>query len=106
MQQDCLVNELGADASPNFFIGGFAMLPGLSATAYERLPGLFKSGGGLDYDAFDEHTNCGVCRELGVWVRHFLIDRLSAVPGLRPKLEAVGARQGLLERCQNCLFGL
>lgn len=67
------------------------MLPGLSAAADKRLPGLFKSGGGLDYDAYDEHTNCGVCRELGVWVRHFLVDRLTSFPGLRAKLESVGA---------------
>ncbi|KAL4447828.1 hypothetical protein ABPG75_005047 [Micractinium tetrahymenae] len=86
-QQECLVNEIGDDASPNFFVGGFTAVPGLARTADERLPGLFKSGGGISYDEVEHGVTCGVCRELGVWVRHALVPNLRALPGMEEKLK-------------------
>lgn len=86
-QQECLVNEIGADASPNFFVGGFTAVPGLARTADERLPGLFRSGGGISYDEVEHSVTCGVCRELGVWVRHALVPSLRSLQGMAEKLE-------------------
>lgn len=86
-QQECLVNEVGPDASPNFFVGGFVAVPGLARIADERLPALFKSGGGISYNEVEHGVTCGVCRELGVWVRHALVPSLRALPGMAEKLE-------------------
>jgi ubiquinone/menaquinone biosynthesis C-methylase UbiE len=84
-QKDVLVRENGADASP-FFSGGFlAALPALQRVTQNKLPELFQQGGGLDYDAYGEPVACGVCRELGVWLRHFLVDRLHNLPGDFPQ---------------------
>jgi 2-polyprenyl-3-methyl-5-hydroxy-6-metoxy-1,4-benzoquinol methylase len=80
-QKDVLVREDGPDASP-FYSGGFlAALPALQRVTQDKLPELFVKGGGLDYDAYGKPVACAVCRELGVWLRHFLADRLRALPG-------------------------
>jgi 2-polyprenyl-3-methyl-5-hydroxy-6-metoxy-1,4-benzoquinol methylase len=88
-QKDVLVRENGPDASP-FFSGGFlAALPALQRVTQSKLPELFKQGDGLDYDAYGEPVACGVCRELGVWLRHFLINRLQTLPdGFSEKLKS------------------
>lgn len=84
-QKDVLVRENGPDASP-FYSGGFlAALPALQRVTQTKLPELFVKGGGLDYDAYGEPVACGVCRELSVWLRHFLVDRLRALPGDFPQ---------------------
>ena len=84
-QKDVLVRENGPDASP-FYSGGFlAALPALSRVTQSKLPELFQQGGGLDYDSYGEPVACGICRELGVWMRHFLVERLRTLPGDFPK---------------------
>ena len=39
-------------------------VPGLARIADERLPALFKSGGGISYNEVEHGVTCGVCREL------------------------------------------
>eukprot|EP00887_Chlorella_sp_A99_P003698 scaffold7.g3698.t1 len=89
-QQDVLVNELGADASPFFFIGALSALPTFAQIAAPGGPleEVFKKGGGIKYDAYGPDVTCGVCRELAVWVRHNLVDCLKQIPGLGERLEA------------------
>lgn len=86
-QQDVLANEDGPDASP-FFAGGTAA--GIFHITDHRdwLLKCFKTGDGLPYDAHGVGCATGVKRELGVWTRHFLLERVSSLPGLRPRLEA------------------
>lgn len=86
-QQDCLVHETGAEASPFFAIGGFAAMPGLARTADEQLPDLFRTGGGISYNQVEHSLTCGTCRELAVWVRHALVPSLCSLPGMKEQLE-------------------
>ncbi|PSC69388.1 SAM-dependent methyltransferase [Micractinium conductrix] len=86
-QAECLVNEAGPNASPHYSAGGFEVVPGLAATAANRLPELFKKGGGIGYDQVERGVTCGTCRELGVWVRHHLVPHLRSLPGLAQQLE-------------------
>ncbi|KAI3425076.1 hypothetical protein D9Q98_008454 [Chlorella vulgaris] len=87
VQQDCLVHETGSEASPFFFGGGFMAIPGLAKTADEKLPACFKDGTGISYAELDQGLTCGVCRELGVWMRHALVPSLKSLPGLEEKLQ-------------------
>lgn len=88
-QKDVLVRENGEDASPYFGIGNAALFPKLTEAADKDLPNIFKSGDGMTYDIGGEAVACGVCRELGVWVRHFLVDRLKSLPaGIPEKLDS------------------
>jgi hypothetical protein len=65
-------------------------MPGLTAIAAPggRLERCFREGGGIAYDEYEENVTCGTCRELGVWMRHKLVDSLRTIPGLDEKLEA------------------
>lgn len=87
VQQDCLVHETGSEASPFFFGGGFMAIPGLAKTADEKLPACFKDGTGISYAELDQGLTRGVCRELGVWMRHALVPSLKSLPGLEEKLQ-------------------
>lgn len=68
--------------------GGFSALSGFNEIAAKRLPEAYRTGEGLPYDAFGDSVACGVCRELGTWLRHCLVDRLCSIPGVKAKLEA------------------
>lgn len=63
-QKDVLVREYGPDASPFFSLGFVQGLPTLANIASEKLPELFKTGKGIDYDAYGDALACGTCREL------------------------------------------
>jgi SAM-dependent methyltransferase len=66
VQQDILSSskEHGQGASPHFAAGGFQSLAAFAQVAAEDLPELFRTGGGLTYDSYDQSVTCGVCREL------------------------------------------
>jgi ubiquinone/menaquinone biosynthesis C-methylase UbiE len=89
-QAAVLARETGIAASPYHAAGAFEALPALTEFAAKRLPELVRSGGGADYDAYDEHMTCGVRRELAVWQRHFLIDCLRATPEASARLRGEG----------------
>ena len=63
-QKDVLVREYGPDASPFFALGFSQSMPTLANIAAEKLPELFKTGKGIDYDAYGDNLACGTCREL------------------------------------------
>lgn len=85
-QQDVLANEEGPDASPYFFAGAGGGV--LTLTDHrEELLSAFKTGVGLSYDQHGKSCAMGVKRELGVWTRHFLVEKVSSLPGLLEKLE-------------------
>jgi len=88
-QKDVLVREYGKDASPFFSLGLTASLPTVMEVADKILPNIFRTGEGFVYDAGGEPVACGVCRELGAWIRYFLVDRLKSLPGnIAEKLES------------------
>ena len=80
-QKDTLVREFGDEASPYFSLGMLQAIPDFYNMCTGVLPELFKTGKGLTYDAYGEDLACGACRELGVWMRHFLPERCRALPG-------------------------
>lgn len=86
-QQDVMVNEEGPDASPYFFAGAAGGTLNLTDHR-DMLLDCFKTGAGLSYDRHGKECAMGVKRELGVWTRHFLVSRVSSIPGLLPRLEA------------------
>mmetsp|Transcript_1725 Transcript_1725/g.5015 ORF Transcript_1725/g.5015 Transcript_1725/m.5015 type:complete len:369 (-) Transcript_1725:310-1416(-) len=87
LQQDLLVNELGPDASPFNMIGMLSQVPNLLVRS-EEIDKAFKTGLGYTFEAFGDPGICGVCRSLGVWTRHYLVNSLRAVPGMEEKLNA------------------
>jgi ubiquinone/menaquinone biosynthesis C-methylase UbiE len=90
-QVEVLARETGVDASPFYAAGAFEALPALTEFAAKRLPELVRSGGGADYDAYDdEHMTCGVRRELAVWQRHSLVDCLRSLPEAATRLASEG----------------
>jgi hypothetical protein len=79
----------------------FACLPALAKACLDDLPRCYRTGEGLPYDAYHTDITCGTCRELGVWVRHHLVGKVSGLPGLKEQLVQVrvwraGAWGGLL----------
>lgn len=75
--------ELGTKASP------VTMAPLCSSIAklaggLQHLPECFRTGRGRTYDDQGSHIACAVCRELGVWTRHSLVQQLSTIPGATP----------------------
>lgn len=84
VQKDVLTRE---ETSPFYALGALSMAAPNFETATKRLPELFKTGKGLDFDGYGQSCNCGVCRVLSVWQRHFLVDSLKSVPDIQHKLE-------------------
>ncbi|GBF93911.1 transcriptional regulator [Raphidocelis subcapitata] len=86
-QLDVLANEEGADASPYFSAGTAGGILNLGDHR-DALLDCFRTGAGLSYDRHGPACAAGVKRELGVWTRHFLVEKVSSLPGLLPKLKA------------------
>ncbi|KIY98155.1 methyltransferase type 12 [Monoraphidium neglectum] len=86
-QQDVMANEEGPDASPYFFAGFGGGVLALTDHR-DALLECFKTGVGMTYDQHGKSCASGVKRELGVWTRHFLVSKVSSLPGLRERLEA------------------
>ena len=84
VQKDVLTRE---ETSPFYALGALSIAEPNFETATKRLPELFKTGKGLDFDGYGQNCNCGVCRVLSVWQRHFLVDSLRSVPDIQHKLE-------------------
>jgi SAM-dependent methyltransferase len=101
VQKDVLVREHGADASPFFQMGILTGLPDFNRIAQHELPRIFKTGEGLEYDQLGDQTACGVCRELGVWLRHALVPSIKTMPSVAEKLE-----QGCLVADVGCGAGV
>jgi hypothetical protein len=79
-QAAVLAREFGPKASPAF-LAGVAGETVSSLANFEAIKKCFKSGKGMTYDEAGEGVNCGVCRELAVWTRHFLVDNIKSIPG-------------------------
>eukprot|EP00892_Ulva_mutabilis_P011495 jgi/Ulvmu1/8718/UM047_0058.1 len=91
-QAAVLAQEHGERASPLFkasypslFISGFQM--------FHRLQDVFRSadGRGLAYGEYGPGIACAVCRDLGIWTRHNLVDHIRKVPELHKRLEGGAA---------------
>lgn len=83
-QKDVLTRS---ESSPFYALGALSMAEPNFETATQRLPELFRTGKGLDFDGYGQNCNCGVCRILSVWQRHFLVDSLKSVSDIQRKLE-------------------
>lgn len=83
-QKDVLIRE---ETSPFFALGALSMLEPNFETATKRLPEMYKTGKGLDFDGYGVNCNCGVCRVLSVWQRHFLVKSLKSVPDVAQLLD-------------------
>jgi hypothetical protein len=79
-QAAVLAHEYGPKASPSF-LPGFVMAVMNCLSDMDAIKECFKTGRGRNYDAFGKAMACGVCRDLGVWTRHFLVDRVASLPG-------------------------
>lgn len=83
-QKNVLTRE---EDSPYFALGALTIAEPNYETATKRLPEMFKTGKGLDFDGYGQVCNCGVCRVLSVWQRHSLVKCLRSVPDVAEKLE-------------------
>jgi ubiquinone/menaquinone biosynthesis C-methylase UbiE len=96
-QKNVLTRE---ETSPFFALGALSMAEPNFETATKRLPEMYKSGKGLDFDGYGQNCNCGVCRVLSVWQRHFLVKSLQSVEDVNTRLE-----QGCMAADVGCGYG-
>lgn len=82
VQAATLAHEEGPKASPFWMVGSCVSLTE-GAKHLHKLQACFKSGVGLTYDDYGEHMACGICRELSVWTRHYLLSHVQKIDGAR-----------------------
>ena len=78
---------LAHEGHPAFGAGMFSQLPKTLAIA-EQLRSAFQTGVGLPYDAIGPEGARGIERGFAPWVKNFLVRSVSAIDGLKPKLDA------------------
>ncbi len=79
---------LAQEDTPMFGAGFFSQLPQMMAVL-ARLPEAFRTGIGLDYDAFGAEGAVGIERSFAPWFRTMLVPlALPQIPGLVPMLES------------------
>lgn len=100
VQKDVILRESGNEASPFFGFGLLSTVPAMNRFADKDMERLFRTGQGMTYDEMGEELVCGVCRELGVWVRHQLVPSLESTPSIKSKLAS-----GCLVADIGCGFG-
>lgn len=80
-QANVFANELGPKASP-FCLCGFAQTLIGCIGKFHEIQDAVRTGRGLKYDDYGEHIACAVCRDIGVWTRHFLVQNVRTLEGV------------------------